>query len=197
MSQEGTHRRVSTMLGPMPSQPLCAAIAEGLPSCPHHSASGSAPEYASLNTRMAMHHREFTRINSSPPGEPTKECQRRLTPTTEDLPLLYLAEHPFEDHGCIVLRWAQPIVPVTATTLMEKNAMSKQDHIASQNREETSGNGRSRILARQLARPLTAEEIDVVSGARRAVQGDAVAGAKFLAGGTCSAGTCCVPDCDD
>ena len=81
--------------------------------------------------------------------------------------------------------------------------MSKQDHIASQMREETemslseARNGRSRILARQLARPLTAEEIDVVSGARRAAVGDAVAGAKFLAGGTCSAGTCCVPDCDD
>jgi major membrane immunogen (membrane-anchored lipoprotein) len=81
--------------------------------------------------------------------------------------------------------------------------MSKQDDIASQKREETdmslseARNGRSRILARQLARPLTAEEIDVVSGARRAAEGDVVAGAKFLAGGTCSAGTCCVPDCDD
>ena len=75
--------------------------------------------------------------------------------------------------------------------------MSKQDDIASQKREETHTSGRSRILARQLARPLTADEIEVVSGARRAAQGDAVAGAKFLAGGTCSAGTCCVPDCDD
>ncbi len=48
-----------------------------------------------------------------------------------------------------------------------------------------SGQGPTRILARQLARPLTVEEIDVVAGGMRA------------AGGTCSAGTCCVPDCDD
>ena len=77
--------------------------------------------------------------------------------------------------------------------------MSKQDGIAVQNVEKTdrSLSARSRILARQLARPLTAKEIDVVSGARRAVEGDAVASAKFFAGGTCSAGTCCVPDCDD
>lgn len=47
------------------------------------------------------------------------------------------------------------------------------------------GRDPARILARQLARPLTAEEIDVVAGGLRA------------AGGTCSAGTCCVPDCDD
>ncbi len=45
---------------------------------------------------------------------------------------------------------------------------------------------RPRILARQLARQLTAEEIEVVAGARRAI-----------AGGTCSAGTYCTPDCDD
>ncbi len=81
--------------------------------------------------------------------------------------------------------------------------MSKQDHIASQMREETemslseARNRRSRILARQLARPLTAEEIDVVAGARRAAEIDGVAGAMRAAGGTCSAGTCCVPDCDD
>ena len=62
--------------------------------------------------------------------------------------------------------------------------MSIQDHIASQMREETdmslseARNGRSRILARQLARPLTAEEIDVVSGATAAV-GYAVAGPNF------------------
>src|SRR4051794_32421402 len=46
----------------------------------------------------------------------------------------------------------------------------------------------ARILARQLARPLTSEEIDFVAGGMRA------AGAG---GGTCSAGTCCTPDCDD
>ena len=43
-----------------------------------------------------------------------------------------------------------------------------------------------RILARQLARPLTSEEIDFVAGGMRAA-----------GGGTCSAGTCCTPDCDD
>jgi hypothetical protein len=68
--------------------------------------------------------------------------------------------------------------------------MFNEDHIASQKREnDTSpgeaGSGRTRILARQLARPLTAEEIEVVAGGLRMV------------GGTCSAGTCCVPDCDD
>ena len=71
--------------------------------------------------------------------------------------------------------------------------MSKQDHT------ET-GNGRSRILARQLARPLSADEIEIVSGARRAaVDVGGAAGATLVAraGGTCSAGTCCVPDCDD
>ena len=80
--------------------------------------------------------------------------------------------------------------------------MSKQDYIA--NREETgtsseAGNGRSRILARQLARTLTADEIEIVSGARRAMDVGGVAGATLIAGagGTCSAGTCCVPDCDD
>ena len=65
--------------------------------------------------------------------------------------------------------------------------MSEQDHTTSQ----------KRILARQLARPLTAEEIDVVSGAQRVAAIGATAGANLLAGGTCSAGTCCVPDCDD
>ena len=64
--------------------------------------------------------------------------------------------------------------------------MSKHDAIAPRKSEKIDGTGtQSRILARQLARPLTAEEIEVVSGARRA------------AGGTCSAGTCCTPDCDD
>jgi len=88
-------------------------------------------------------------------------------------------------------------------TLIGEMAMSKQDHIASRKREKTdtslneAGSGQPRILARQLARPLTAEEIDVVSGAQRAAGIDAVAGAKLVAGGTCSAGTCCVPDCDD
>ena len=43
-----------------------------------------------------------------------------------------------------------------------------------------------RILARQLARPLSSEEIDFVAG-----------GARAAASGTCSAGTCCTPDCDD
>ena len=43
-----------------------------------------------------------------------------------------------------------------------------------------------RILARQLARPLSNEEIDFVAG-----------GARAAAGGTCSAGTWCTPDCDD
>ena len=74
--------------------------------------------------------------------------------------------------------------------------MSDPDHITSQKHENTdpslsdNGSGRPRILARQLARPLTAEEIDVV-----AVPGAWWGGA--MAGGTCSAGTCCVPDCDD
>lgn len=68
--------------------------------------------------------------------------------------------------------------------------MFKKDHTVSQGRANDmslaeAGNGRTRILARQLARPLTAEEIDVVAGGLR------------MAGGTCSAGTCCVPDCDD
>lgn len=66
--------------------------------------------------------------------------------------------------------------------------MANEHTIASQKCEKTGtsrGEARPRILARQLARPLTAEEIDVVAGARLA------------AGGTCSAGTCCVPDCDD
>jgi hypothetical protein len=68
--------------------------------------------------------------------------------------------------------------------------MFKKDHIAAQTNEHDTASveaesGRTRILARQLARPLTAEEIDVVAGGMRA------------AGGTCSAGTCCVPDCDD
>jgi hypothetical protein len=62
--------------------------------------------------------------------------------------------------------------------------MSSQDHITSKKAEK--GEGRSRILARQLARQLTAEEIEVVAGARRK-----------MAGGTCSAGTYCTPDCDD
>ena len=61
--------------------------------------------------------------------------------------------------------------------------MSNQDR--SQKSEKAEGS--SRILARQLARPLTAEETEVVAGARRA----------SARGGTCSAGTCCVPDCDD
>jgi hypothetical protein len=43
-----------------------------------------------------------------------------------------------------------------------------------------------RILARQLARPLSNDEIDFVAG-----------GARVATGGTCSAGTCCTPDCDD
>jgi hypothetical protein len=43
-----------------------------------------------------------------------------------------------------------------------------------------------RILARQLARPLTNEEIDFVAG-----------GLRTADGGTCSAGTCRTPDCDD
>lgn len=79
--------------------------------------------------------------------------------------------------------------------------MSDPDHITSQKHENTdpslsdNGSGRSRILARQLARPLTAEEIDVVAGAMRVAGG--AAGAMLMAGGTCSAGTCCVPDCDD
>jgi hypothetical protein len=70
--------------------------------------------------------------------------------------------------------------------------MSKQDYTASEKRENTdvsaheAESSRSRILARQLARPLSADEIDVVSGGLRAVDG-----------GTCSAGTCCCPDCDD
>ena len=68
--------------------------------------------------------------------------------------------------------------------------MFNEDHTASQKRENDmspgeAGSGRTRILARQLARPLTAEEIEVV------------AGGLSMAGGTCSAGTCCVPDCDD
>ena len=68
--------------------------------------------------------------------------------------------------------------------------MSNEDHITAQKCENdtspgAAGRGRPRILARQLARPLTAEEIDVVAGALR------------TAGGTCSAGTCFVPDCDD
>jgi hypothetical protein len=81
--------------------------------------------------------------------------------------------------------------------------MSNQDYIASQMREETdsspseAGIGRSRILARQLARPLTAAEIDVVTGAAMRVAGGAAPGALRVAGGTCSGGTCCVPDCDD
>ena len=62
--------------------------------------------------------------------------------------------------------------------------MFNKDHIAVQPREDDVSSG-TRILARQLARPLTAEEIDVVAGGLR------------MAGGTCSAGTCCVPDCDD
>ena len=65
-----------------------------------------------------------------------------------------------------------------------------EDHIVSQTHEHDlslgqAGSGQTRILARQLARPLTAEEIDAVTGA------------LSMAGGTCSAGTCCVPDCDD
>jgi hypothetical protein len=42
--------------------------------------------------------------------------------------------------------------------------MSNQDHIASQKLEKS---GRPRILARQLARPLTNEEIEFVAGAVR------------------------------
>jgi hypothetical protein len=68
--------------------------------------------------------------------------------------------------------------------------MSNEDHIASQKHENDTSpsearSGRTRILARQLARPLTAEEMDVVAGGLRTV------------GGTCTAGTCCVPDCDN
>ena len=70
--------------------------------------------------------------------------------------------------------------------------MSNEDHITAQKHENDTSPAaagrsrtRSRILARQLARPLTAEEIDVVAGALR------------TEGGTCSAGTCFVPDCDD
>jgi len=68
--------------------------------------------------------------------------------------------------------------------------MFNKDHTVSQECEnvmslDEAGSGRTRILARQLARPLTAEEIDIVAGGLR------------MAGGTCSAGTCCVPDCDD
>ncbi|MBP2294987.1 hypothetical protein [Azospirillum rugosum] len=68
--------------------------------------------------------------------------------------------------------------------------MLHKDHLTAEPCENDassreSGPVQTRILARQLARPLTAEEIDVVAGGMRA------------AGGTCSAGTCCVPDCDD
>ena len=82
--------------------------------------------------------------------------------------------------------------------------MSKQHYTTSEKRENTdlspsdAESGRSRILARQLARPLTAEEIDVVAGGMRAVASEAVAGGlRAMDGGTCSAGTCCCPDCDD
>jgi hypothetical protein len=60
-----------------------------------------------------------------------------------------------------------------------------EDHIVSQTHDHDMSLGQTRILARQLARPLTAEEIDAVTGA------------LSMAGGTCSAGTCCCPDCDD
>ena len=71
--------------------------------------------------------------------------------------------------------------------------MFNEDHIVSQKREDDTslgevGSGRTRILARQLARPLTAEEIEVVAGGLSM---------GSMASGTCSAGTCCVPDCDD
>jgi hypothetical protein len=79
-------------------------------------------------------------------------------------------------------------------SIKEDTASPKHEDAASSLNGE--GNGKSRILARQLARPLTAEEVDVVSGARRAAGGD-LAGINMLVGGTCSAGTCCVPDCDD
>ena len=46
------------------------------------------------------------------------------------------------------------------------------------------GNGQTRILARQLARPLTDEEMEMVVGG-------------LAMSGTCSAGTCRTPDCDD
>jgi hypothetical protein len=75
------------------------------------------------------------------------------------------------------------------------NELQKREKSSASLSEAASG--RSRILARQLARPLTAEEIDVVAGALRAAGGPVAGGALRAAGGTCSAGTCCVPDCDD
>jgi hypothetical protein len=73
--------------------------------------------------------------------------------------------------------------------------MSNHDQKHDMNDE--AGNGRSRILARQLARPLSADEIDVVSGARAALASVGVGALRAVDGGTCSAGTCCCPDCDD
>jgi hypothetical protein len=70
--------------------------------------------------------------------------------------------------------------------------MSKQENVASKEHENTEiENNSSRILARQLARPLSADEIDFVSGARRASDVD------LMVAGTCSANTCVCPDCDD
>jgi hypothetical protein len=62
--------------------------------------------------------------------------------------------------------------------------MTSKDDMASKKSEKSEAS--PRILARRLARQLTTEEIEVVAGARRA-----------MAGGTCSAGTYCTPDCDD
>jgi hypothetical protein len=68
--------------------------------------------------------------------------------------------------------------------------MSNQDHVASQDGEKIVPSPsdaeirQPRILARQLARPLTAEEIE------------AVAGALAVDTAVCTAGTCCTPDCD-
>jgi hypothetical protein len=70
--------------------------------------------------------------------------------------------------------------------------MSNKDNIASKAPDDSDlDSSSSRILARQLARPLSIEEIDFVSGARRAAQAD------LIAAGTCSANTCVCPDCDD
>jgi len=74
-----------------------------------------------------------------------------------------------------------------------ENDMSSNKHTTSRKSGENAMKGSrtdegnsARILARQLARPLTSEEIDFVAGGLRAA-----------GGGTCSAGTCCTPDCDD
>jgi len=76
--------------------------------------------------------------------------------------------------------------PLESDMISNKLTASRKNGENAMKGPRTDEGNSTRILARQLARPLTSEEIDFVAGGLRAA-----------GGGTCSAGTCCTPDCDD